>query len=43
MSKPEQQKDSPPKPDPAERSLEPGHVMTRKHYEDLARQAASQK
>jgi hypothetical protein len=23
--------------------IEPGHVMTRKHYEELARQAATQK
>lgn len=43
MSKHEQQKDSPPQPDSAERSFEPGHVMTRKQYEDLVRQAANQK
>lgn len=28
---------------PAVREFEPGHVMTREHYERLAREAAGQK
>ena len=43
MSKPDQQQNTPPQPAPAERSFDLVHVMTRKHYEDLARQAANQK
>ena len=43
MSKQDDQQNSPPQPETAERSFDPVHVMTRKHYEDLARRAANQK
>jgi hypothetical protein len=43
MSAQDQQKNSPPQPEPAERTFDPVHVMSRKHYEDLARQAVNQK
>lgn len=42
MSKQDDQK-NPPAPTPADRPFDPGHVMTRRHYEELARQAANQK